>query len=767
MESTKLENLSKGMATTVNQSDSRFWGVNPESAENYQKLGQQVENKVDDSSDITTINTNDAINDLNKDKEKLDLLDQFVGTKQEKVDGGTLYSDETGQQRFVQDKPKEEEKSNNLTFADAYELFGDDFTGLKRNADGTFTPDASAYERIGIKGIVDETDGGLEGDLKELDDTITTLTNNFLNYNVENDPDYQAEVENITQQYSKMRNEMSNINTSRKRALETLGYRTGSTQYAGAIQLGIVGEEIKQGDERIAEITRQESAAKSAAKKAFKDGKYSEFAQKMDALDTLRDNKLEELKIYNEKLAEANKLIQEQAKQEFEITKWLTEQDWKEKELNFEYTKFIQSTEEFNAKFGLDVESLGFDKAKFNQEYNLGLAKFQEDIRQFGESSALDKLKLEIEQSDSIFDKQIKFQTLLNTIPEGQEINIEGMTGVGRKSDDLTVEQQLKLDKDGYYIDENGIVKQKPVDKATLDAAQKEVDDALTVLKHPGLNESVGPNPLARGALNWNEFINSNAGNFVAKVEQIISQKALSSLIAAKARGATFGALSDTEMAILTKSATELGSLRKYRDNDPTKEVIGYKTTESNFKRIIEEIQNSAQKILDYAEQERAEMGGQQISPTKVLDDYYKENPNMRQHIDSLEGEGLSDEEKLKVLGISFNQVGSDTNQATLKKVAKIEEGKKEGQCGRFVNKITGLGLGDSYQSKLAKMDTSIKAPQSGMVFVMPYKDTGHTGIILSVDNGLATVKDSNWSLDEKVKIHKIPVSKMTGFANV
>ena len=593
------------------------------------------------TSDITTINTDDAISELNKNKEKLDSLGQFTGTKQEKVNGGTLYSDETGQQRFVQDEPKEEKqaKTNNLSFDEVAELFGNDFSGIKQNEDGTFTPSSSAYERIGITGLEDTEDTKLEGDLQELDNTITTLTNNFLNYNVENDPAYQGQVQNITQEYDKMRTEMSNINNSRKRSLETLGYRTGSTQYAGAVQLGIVGEEIKQGDERLGEITRQENEAKSAARQAFEKKNYEKFAQTMDALETLRTNKADELTRYNNKLAEANKLLQEQAKQEFEITKWLTDQEWKEKELNLDYAKFDKETAEFN-----------FD-----------ISKFQEDIRQFGETNALDKLKLEIEQSDNAFDKQIKFQTLLNTIPEGQEISISGMTGVGRKSDDLTIDQQLKLEKDGYYIDNNGNVKQKLTDQIKIDAAKKEIADVNTILEHAGFNEAVGPWPLARRFFNWNEFINSNAGNFVAKVEQIISQKALTSLIEAKARGATFGALSDTEMAILTKAATELGDLRKYRDDDPTKEVIGYRTTETNFNRIMKEIQDSAQNIINYAEQERAEMGGQQISPSKIIDDYYKENPNKRQYIDSLESEGLSDEEKLEVLGISFNNGGSGT----------------------------------------------------------------------------------------------------------
>jgi len=111
-----------------------------------------------------------------------------------------------------------------------------------------------------------------------------------------------------------------------------------------------------------------------------------------------------------------------------------------------------------------------------------------------------------------------------------------------------------------------------------------------------------------------------------------------------------------------------------------------------------------------------------------------------------------------------FSSVGGDTNKAA---IAGTAVGEKGGQCGRFVNKITNLGVGDSYASKMSKMDKSIKTPQAGMVFVMPYKNTGHTGIIMSIKDGIATVKDSNWNLDEKISVHTIPVSKMTGFSYI
>lgn len=592
-----LEDLSIGMTKEVSPSDSQFWGVNPEASSNYEKLGKgeiTADYTKPDESSVASINTADAISELNKDKEKLDNL--MI------TPDNMVRNPETGDLRPATDAElKAAGKTapttdTNLSFSEAYELFGDDFSGVTKNQDGTFTPSSSAYARIGITGMEDTSGNQLSSDLQELDNALTELSNNFLNYNVANDPDYKTEAENITQQYEKMRARMETINNSRKQALQTLGYRTGSTQYAGAIQLGIVGEELKQGSERIAEINRQESAAKSAARKAYKDQKYSEFAQKMDAIDKLRDNKAEELTRHNEKLAEANKLLSEQADREFEITKFLSDQGWKEKQFNLDYAKFKQSTYEFSQNLDLDYDKL-----------NLNFSQFQEDIRQFGESNALDKLKLEIEQSDNQVDRQIKFQTLLNSIPEGEEVTIGGMTGIGRKTDALSISEQLSLMKEGMVIGADG----KPVklpNFAAIDSARDKIDSLDSLLDLPGLSAAVGPNVLARNNYDFDEWINSNTANFVAEVNQLISQESLDSLIAAKARGATFGALSDNEMNILRSAATKLADLEVTSINPLNwGTVIGYDMTEKQFKEEISKFKESAKNVLAYAEMEKTD----------------------------------------------------------------------------------------------------------------------------------------------------------------
>ncbi len=108
-------------------------------------------------------------------------------------------------------------------------------------------------------------------------------------------------------------------------------------------------------------------------------------------------------------------------------------------------------------------------------------------------------------------------------------------------------------------------------------------------------------------------------------------------------------------------------------------------------------------------------------------------------------------------------------------------DGTKGGQCGHFGNNILGTDMGDGYdkgpKNKMSFTDPSVgfgdgqTPPQPGMGFVMSVtgSDYGHTGIFLGVDPnkpGMALVKDSNWSHDELIKTHNIPLNEITGYIN-
>lgn len=107
------------------------------------------------------------------------------------------------------------------------------------------------------------------------------------------------------------------------------------------------------------------------------------------------------------------------------------------------------------------------------------------------------------------------------------------------------------------------------------------------------LNSAVGPNAFARAS--FTNLITGGKSDVIATIEQLRSQLTLDSLINAKAKGATFGALSEGELKVLSQSASQLGT---WAIKDPQGNVKGYKTSESSFKKEMDKINNFAR--LDY-----------------------------------------------------------------------------------------------------------------------------------------------------------------------
>lgn len=122
-----------------------------------------------------------------------------------------------------------------------------------------------------------------------------------------------------------------------------------------------------------------------------------------------------------------------------------------------------------------------------------------------------------------------------------------------------------------------------------------------------GILEAVGPNILARFGLG---SLTGKTQNFVSSVEQIVSQLSLDKLIEAKAKGATFGALSDREMNILAGAATKIAG---WQIKDKNGKVKGYNIDQNSFNEELKVIQEMAQKDKEL------KLG---ISGTSSLSDY-------------------------------------------------------------------------------------------------------------------------------------------------
>lgn len=91
----------------------------------------------------------------------------------------------------------------------------------------------------------------------------------------------------------------------------------------------------------------------------------------------------------------------------------------------------------------------------------------------------------------------------------------------------------------------------------------------------------------------------TGSGQFViGRTEQLISKEFLDNLIAVKAKGATFGALTDREGAALRAAATYIGN-RQIRDKNDN--VVGYNMAEADFKRELNNILTLTQKAYEKA----------------------------------------------------------------------------------------------------------------------------------------------------------------------
>lgn len=124
---------------------------------------------------------------------------------------------------------------------------------------------------------------------------------------------------------------------------------------------------------------------------------------------------------------------------------------------------------------------------------------------------------------------------------------------------------------------------------------QQNVQNISNLVESPYIRTAVGPTILGRFVGRGLDVLTGQRQNYVAGVEQLRSQLTVDSLISAKERGATFGALSEGELGILSASASKLGT---WAIKDKSGNVTGYRTNESDFRKELDKINNFAK--LDY-----------------------------------------------------------------------------------------------------------------------------------------------------------------------
>jgi surface antigen len=129
--------------------------------------------------------------------------------------------------------------------------------------------------------------------------------------------------------------------------------------------------------------------------------------------------------------------------------------------------------------------------------------------------------------------------------------------------------------------------------KTTTTALQDNITLVDKILTKDNLSAAVGPNLLTRGTISR---LTGSKAVAIADIQKLISNESLASLIEAKKNGATFGALSDREMDILSNAAT---SLSAYAIKDKNGKVVGYEAPESSFKEELNRLKTSYQNLLN------------------------------------------------------------------------------------------------------------------------------------------------------------------------
>lgn len=176
-------------------------------------------------------------------------------------------------------------------------------------------------------------------------------------------------------------------------------------------------------------------------------------------------------------------------------------------------------------------------------------------------------------------------------------------------------------------------MKTLPPSENAIKDAESMVSQLEELVNHPGLNSSVGPIKGTRIAI-WDQL--GNKDDFLGKAENLISKKALENLIESKQQGATFGALSEKEMAILNSAATTLGAWSKSDDNN---NLQYFDISQSKFKEELQKMIDDYKELIDE---------GRGYTLESVL----KNNPDLINEYNILVADNpdLTDEEVLQLL---------------------------------------------------------------------------------------------------------------------
>lgn len=177
------------------------------------------------------------------------------------------------------------------------------------------------------------------------------------------------------------------------------------------------------------------------------------------------------------------------------------------------------------------------------------------------------------------------------------------------------------------------------------------------ILNNPAMDEVVGDNPLARIKL---PFHKGERNEVLSNIENLISKETIQALIDAKDQGASFGALSDTELEMLRQQASVISGYIKTKENGDKYIEVSEKTFEEEVNKMRNEINRQIARTYGYGD------------PDQLADMYEEET-----------GEDLERDEKGNIKK-SYAEMAQ-----TLRDMQKDPEGLFDDSSGLFTTDLT------------------------------------------------------------------------------
>lgn len=305
-----------------------------------------------------------------------------------------------------------------------------------------------------------------------------------------------------------------------------------------------------------------------------------------------------------------------------------------------------------------------------------------------------------------------------------------------------------------------------PPKQEDIQKAESKISELEQLLSHPGITKAVGTYGTSRinyNPFDWND--KSQKNDFIGKVEKLLSEKTLQSLIDAKADGATFGALSEGELRILQSAASVIGTWKRDTNGDGVTDF--YEVSEKSFKEEITRIKEEYEALV--------EKNAPVFKPFSSFSDFYeRRTPEQEALYKEFEADpafqGASVQDLIEAINETMGFEGEKGGLFSEVVKEKFPTGSEGGQCGVFAHKlVTFPNVGDLKEEKQAsvrkfgmlKDDWLKDGPKVGDVIITNEDPTyGHVAVINKIlPNGDIMLSESNYRQKDRIS-HDRKISK-------